>query len=145
MPLKSLGSKDVQLRDCLAFALVNGDPARTWYGYVLGVDPKFQVQAVWPPAGAMEDEARIEPHTTYAVTKSFYRLSDPGRETLLFVASEVPAPVASLASTGMKNASTRGAPSRLSRLVNASVLTRGVEAAIGDWGAQSLEIDVHSP
>lgn len=143
IPMKKLGNKDVQLRDCLAFTLVNADPARTWYGYVLAVDPNFRVVPIWPAAGAMDDEARIEPGKTFQVTKTLYRLSDADRETLLFVASSVPAPASRLASSGLKNATSRGMPSPLWRLVNASVLTRGnAETDIGDWGAQSLELDL---
>lgn len=145
VPLNNLNSQDVRFRDCLAFTLVNRDPAKTWYGYILGVDPNFSVQPVWPKAGRMEDEARIEPGRTYAVTDSLYRLSDPGRETLLFVASETPAPVASLARSGMRNATTRGDRSPLARLLTASTLTRGPESKMDNWGALSLEIDVHGP
>lgn len=143
IPVKKLDNKDVQLRDCLGFTLVNADPSRTWYGYILAVDPNFRVVPIWPAAGAMDDEARIEPGKTFQVTNSFYRLSDAGRETLLFVASSVPAPASRLASSGLKNAATRSMPSPLWRLVNASVLTRGkAETDAGDWGAQSLELDV---
>jgi hypothetical protein len=145
MPLTKLTSKDVQLMDCLAFTLVNQDAAKNWYGYLLGVDPHFRVQPVWPPVGAPEDDARIEPRRTFPITDYFYRLSDPGRETLLFVASEKPAPVGNIASSGLKNATNRGTTSSLSRLINASVLTRGVESSVGNWGAQSIEIDVPEP
>lgn len=143
IPLNNLGNKHVQLRDCLAFTLVNADSTRTWYGYVLAVDPNFRVVPIWPAAGSMNDEARIKPGETFPVTKTFYRLSDSGRETLLFVVSSVPAPATRLASSGLKNAATRSMPSPLWRLVNASVLTRGeAETDVGDWGAQSIELDV---
>ncbi len=141
--LNKLGNEDVQLRDCLAFTLVNADAGRTLYGYVLAVDPSFRVVPIWPPAGAMDDEARIEPGKTFHVTRTFYRLTDLGRETLLFVASSVPAPASRLASSGLKNAATKGMASPLWRLVNASALTRGeAETDIGEWGAQSVEVYV---
>lgn len=143
MPFHSLSSKDVQLNDCLAFTLVNRDPAKQWYGYLLSVDPKLNVQPVWPRRGAMEDEARIERNTTYPLTKSLYRLSDIGRETLLFVVSETPAPVSSLSlQSGLRSASVGGGGARLARLLNASALTRGPESEIGAWGAQSRELDL---
>lgn len=97
---------------------------------------------VWPRKGANQDEARIEPNTAYPLTTSLYRVSDLGRETLLFVASEIEAPVASLAQSGMRSAAARGAGSPFSRLLSASALTRGPESEIGTWGAQSRDLDV---
>jgi len=146
MLLSRLSSKDVQLNDCLAFTLVNRDLAKHWYGYILGVDPKFGVQPVWPRRGAMQDEARVEPNTTYPLTKSLYRLSDIGRETLMFVASERPAPVASLSSqTGLRSARMHiDVSSPFARLPSA--LTRGgVESEIGTWGAQFRDLDLTKP
>jgi hypothetical protein len=140
--LEDLGSKNVQIRDCLAFTLTNRSSERTMYGYLLGVDPNFSVHPIWPMAGKMEDEARIEPGKTYVVTETLYRLSDPGLETFLFVASETPAPVANLAQSGMRSATTRGDRSPLARLLKAGTLTRGPESKLAGWGAQSLELDV---
>ena len=140
--IKALDKAQIRLGDCLAFTLVNSASNRTWYGYLLSVDPAYAVRPIWPETGAIEDDARIEPHTTFAVTDSFYRLSDRGRETFLFVASKDPAPVANVARTGMRGKGSAGPGGALSRLIHASALTRGPETAISEWGAESLDLDV---
>lgn len=141
-PIGQLGSAEVQAGDCLAFKLVNRDPARDWYGYLLSVDGKLAITPVWPAPTASEDEARIDRRASFDVRSRYYRLCGPARETLLFVASEAPAPVASLAQSGLRGDGARAAGSPLARLLQAGTLTRGVEAEVGEWGAQSVELDM---
>lgn len=143
-PLATLRSEHVSFRDCLSFRIRNRD-SKPWYGYLLGINPGFKVDRVWPTARMNEDEARIEAGRE-TVTSSYYRLSDPGRETLLFIASEQQTPMPGVESGGMRSA---GAGSPLARLARRGALTRGVEAAAdegpGLWGAQSTALDVVAP
>lgn len=141
-PLAALRSEDVQYLDCLAFKIHNKDK-KPWYGYLLSVDPNFSVNRVWPTAKMNEDEARIEAGNE-EVMKSFYRLSDPGREMLLFIASEQQTPMPGVEEGGMRGG---GAGSPLARLARGGALTRGVESETeeGPWGAQSTSLDISPP
>jgi hypothetical protein len=143
-PLAALRSEDVRYRDCLSFRIRNKD-TKPWYGYLVSVDPAFKVDRVWPTARKNEDEARIEAGVE-TVTSSYYRLSDPGRETLLFIASEQQTPMPGVEGGGMLSA---GAGNPLARLARRGALNRGVEAAAdegpGLWGAQSTGLDVVAP
>jgi hypothetical protein len=140
-PLADLTSKDIQFNDCLAFTLNNKD-STAWYGYVLGVNPNFAIERVWPTARQTDDQARIEPGRSYQIDKSWYRLNRPGTETLLFVASQQQTPMSGLTSGGVRSADTR--QGALQRLTRTGALSREVEsdAQDGPWGAASVTLEV---
>ncbi|MEY4751562.1 MAG: hypothetical protein RIQ60_3776 [Pseudomonadota bacterium] len=141
-PFALLRSDEVQLRDCLSFQIHNrgGQP---WYGYLLSVAPDFRIDRVWPTARMNEDEARVDAGKGLTTT-TFYRLSDPGRETLLFVAGDRQTPMPGLESAGLRGTPGHGALQRLSRLSSLGSLSRGVESAdeVVDWGAQSITLEL---
>jgi hypothetical protein len=146
-PLAQLTSTDAQFNDCLAFTLKNRDSSKQWYGYVLNIDPNFQINQVWPTARMRQDDARIEGGNTLKVDDAFYRLDIAGKETLLFVASEQQIELSGLTGGGMRGGGL-GTPNDIMAKIRASAVgTRSVETAAksGPWGAQSIVLDVTPP
>ncbi len=142
-PLNGLHSGDVQHRDCLTFRLRNKS-TKPWYGYVLSVDTNFGINILWPKVGNNKDTARIEEGKDELIP-TFYRLSDSGQETLIFIASEMQTSMDGLSGKGMRSV---GGQSPLARLSRMGALSRGIENETDDpgmWGAQSAVLDIVVP
>jgi hypothetical protein len=140
-PLQELTSRDVQVRDCLAFRMANSAD-KPWYGYVLAADPRLKLDSVWPVAGLQDDDARMKPKAVTEIDGSALRIGEAGMYSLVFIASERPTPTTGLQQAGLRGDGGGGSP--LLNLLRGGVATRNVESRIdiGRWGALTLDLNV---
>ena len=140
-PLNALKTAPV-FGDCLSFELRNqAEEDRTWYGYVVAVGPDFAVHPIFPSPTFGTDAARMARQEHLSSAGIFYRLDQPGRETLLLLASEAPVRVQALQRAAMRSAPA----SRLEGLLTAMSNQRGDVESTSAWGATSLDIEVVGP
>lgn len=126
------------LGECLSFEIANHDKYRNLYGYVVAIGPDFAVHLVWPDANDGADAARVEPGGKQA-SQAFYHLGQAGRESLVFLASDMPLDAALLQHEGARGTEPR---SPLESALVAAANQRGDVQTAGQWGAIAIDLDV---
>jgi hypothetical protein len=96
------------------------------------------VHLVWPDVNDGADAARVEPGGKQA-SPAFYHLGQAGRESLVFLASDMPLDAALLQHEGARGTEPR---SPLESALVAAANQRGDVQTAGQWGAIAIDLDV---